>query len=134
MINAGRRTLERFVDLTSHGPQRLFGIAGKGRIAAGYDADFTIVDMKKKAVLTAKDMHSKTGFTSWEGMEVRGVPVYTIVRGQIIMENGKIVLESDANDLQQNPDVKEFYLGVTGPERKSFRNVKAYKRRKRWLA
>ena len=47
-VNAGRLTLERFVDLTSAGPQRLFGIVGKGRIAAGYDADLTIVDMKRQ--------------------------------------------------------------------------------------
>ena len=40
-VAAGRLTLERLVDLTSHGPHRIFGIAGKGRIAAGYDADFT---------------------------------------------------------------------------------------------
>ena len=45
-VNAGRLSLQRFVDLTSAGPQRLFGIVGKGRIAAGYDADFTIVDLQ----------------------------------------------------------------------------------------
>ena len=47
-VNAGRLSLERFVDLTSHGPQRLFGIRGKGRIAVGYDADLTIVDLKRR--------------------------------------------------------------------------------------
>ena len=51
-VNAGRLTLERFVDLTSHGPQRVFGIAGKGRIAAGYDADFTIVDLKRRETIS----------------------------------------------------------------------------------
>ncbi len=50
-VNKGRLTLERFVDLTSHGPNRLFGLRGKGRIATGYDADFTIVDMKKSATI-----------------------------------------------------------------------------------
>jgi branched-chain amino acid transport system ATP-binding protein len=50
------------------------------------------------------------------------------------MENGKIVLESDAKDLQQNPDVKEFYLGTAASGTlKSYKDVKAYKRRKRWL-
>ena len=57
----------------------------------GSDADFTIIDMGKNMVLTEKDMHSKAGFTSWEGMEVCGVPVYTVVRGQVIMEKGRIV-------------------------------------------
>ena len=51
-VNAGRLTLERFVDLSSHGPQRIFGMAGKGRIAAGYDADFTIVDLKRRETIT----------------------------------------------------------------------------------
>ena len=53
-VNAGRLTLERFVDLTSHGPQRLFGIRGKGRIAVGYDADLTIVDLKRRETITQR--------------------------------------------------------------------------------
>ena len=55
-VNAGRLTLERFVDLTSHGPQRLFGMARKGRIAAGYDADFT--DRRPEA---PRDHHQRAG-------------------------------------------------------------------------
>ena len=91
-VSAGLLTLEELTRFCAENPAKIFGIyPKKGVIQVGADADFTIVDMKKKAVLTAKDMHSKTGFTSWEGMEVCGVPVYTIVRGQIIMENGKIV-------------------------------------------
>ena len=50
-VAAGRLTLERLVDLTSAGPARLFGIACKGRIAAGYDADFTIVDLKRRETI-----------------------------------------------------------------------------------
>jgi branched-chain amino acid transport system ATP-binding protein len=51
-----------------------------------------------------------------------------------ILENGRVVLDGEAASLRDNEDVKEFYLGVAGEHRKSFRNVKAYKRRKRWLA
>ncbi len=51
-----------------------------------------------------------------------------------ILENGRIVLDGDAASLRDNEDVKEFYLGVAGDNRKSFRDVKHYKRRKRWLA
>lgn len=51
-----------------------------------------------------------------------------------IMESGRIVMDGKASDLANNEDVKEFYLGVGGSERKSFRDVKSYKRRKRWLA
>jgi len=51
-----------------------------------------------------------------------------------IMESGRIVMDGPAADLANNEDVKEFYLGMGGGERKSFREVKSYKRRKRWLA
>ncbi|MEZ5854813.1 MAG: ABC transporter ATP-binding protein, partial [Hyphomicrobiaceae bacterium] len=51
-----------------------------------------------------------------------------------ILENGRIVLDGSAAALAENADVKEFYLGTAGEERKSFRDVKHYKRRKRWLA
>jgi dihydroorotase len=51
-VAEGRLSLARFVDMTSHGPQRLFGLAGKGRIARGYDADFTIVDLKRRQTIT----------------------------------------------------------------------------------
>ena len=51
-----------------------------------------------------------------------------------ILENGRIVMDGEANSLRENEDVKEFYLGVGGGDRKSFKDVKSYKRRKRWLA
>ncbi|MDQ6437993.1 dihydroorotase [Mesorhizobium sp. LHD-90] len=90
-VNAGRLTLERLVDLTSHGPNRLFGMAGKGRIAAGYDADFTIVDLKRSETITNAQAGSKAGWTPYDGRQVTGWPVGTIVRGQRIMWEGEIV-------------------------------------------
>ena len=51
-----------------------------------------------------------------------------------ILENGRVVMDGDAKSLRENEDVKEFYLGIGGGDRKSFRDVKSYKRRKRWLA
>ncbi|HEU0158709.1 MAG TPA: ABC transporter ATP-binding protein [Hyphomicrobiaceae bacterium] len=51
-----------------------------------------------------------------------------------ILESGRVVMDGQAHDLRENEDVKEFYLGIGGGDRKSFRNVKSYKRRKRWLA
>jgi dihydroorotase len=90
-VNAGRMTIERFVDLSSHGPQRLFGIAGKGRIAVGYDADFTIVDMKRKETITNKWIASRAGWTPYDGKTVQGWPVGTIIRGNLVMWDGEIV-------------------------------------------
>ncbi len=51
-----------------------------------------------------------------------------------ILENGRVVMDGDAATLRENEDVKEFYLGVSAAGRKSYRDVKHYKRRKRWLA
>ncbi|MER9843929.1 dihydroorotase [Mesorhizobium australicum] len=89
-VNAGRLTLQRFVDLSSHGPQRIFGMARKGRIAAGYDADFTIVDMKRREIITNAQAGSKAGWTPYDGKQVTGWPVGTVIRGQRIMWDGEI--------------------------------------------
>ena len=86
----GRLSLARFVDLTSAGPQRLFGIAGKGRIAVGYDADLTIVDLKAERVIEDDWVGSKCGWTPFAGQKVTGWPVGTIVRGGIAMWEGEL--------------------------------------------
>ena len=90
-VNAGKLTLQRFVDLSSHGPNRIFGMARKGRIAAGYDADFTIVDMKRSETITNEQQGSKAGWTPHHGRKVTGWPVGTIVRGTRVMWDGEIV-------------------------------------------
>jgi dihydroorotase len=93
-VNAGRLTLERFVDLTSAGPKRLFGIATKGRIAAGYDADFTIVDLQRRETITDASMASKCGWTPYDGVTVTGWPIGTIVRGVVVMWDGELTTAS----------------------------------------
>jgi dihydroorotase len=93
-VNARRMSLERFVDMTSAGPLRLFGIAGKGRIAAGYDADLTIVDMKRRKTITNSWIQSRCGWTPYDGKTVQGWPVGTIVRGQRVMWEGELVTPS----------------------------------------
>lgn len=92
-VSEGRLTLERFVDLTSAGPQRLYQIAGKGRIALGYDADLTVVDMNADRVIENSWIASKTGWTPFDGMKVRGWPVATIIRGQVVMRDDELVGE-----------------------------------------
>ncbi|MDH3235262.1 MAG: dihydroorotase [Alphaproteobacteria bacterium] len=89
-VNAGRLTLERFVDLTSAGPQRIYNIAGKGRIAVGYDGDFTIVDMKAQRMIENAWIASKCGWTPFDGMRVSGWPKATIVRGAIVMREDEL--------------------------------------------
>lgn len=89
-VNAGRLSLARFVDLTSAGPQRIFGIAGKGRIALGYDADLTVVDLKAERVIENAWIGSKCGWTPFAGRKVRGWPVGTFVRGRLAMWEGEL--------------------------------------------
>jgi dihydroorotase len=90
-VNAGRLSLERFVDLTSAGAARIFGIASKGRIARGYDADFTIVDLKARKRIDNSWIASRCGWTPFDGMETTGWPLATIIRGQIVMRDGALV-------------------------------------------
>ncbi|GAA2862957.1 dihydroorotase [Aminobacter niigataensis] len=99
-VNAGRLTLERFVDLASHGPNRIFGMARKGRIAAGYDADFTVVDMKRKETITNAQAGSKAGWTPYDGKQVTGWPVGTIVRGTRVMWQGEITTPSQGRAVE----------------------------------
>jgi dihydroorotase len=89
--HAGRLSLERVVDLLSAGPQRLFGIANKGRIACGYDADLSIVDLQARHTFTDAEMATKVGWSPFTGMTVTGFPQATIIRGQVVMRDGQLL-------------------------------------------
>ena len=105
-VNAGKLSLARFVDLTSAGPQRLFGIASKGRIAAGYDADFTVVDMKREETITNKWVASRAGWTPYDGMRVKGWPVGTFVRGKRVMWQGELTTPSTGQTVRFQETLK----------------------------
>jgi dihydroorotase len=90
-MNAGRLTLARLVDLTSAGPARVFNIAGKGRIAAGYDADFVLVDLRAARTITDDWIASRCGWTPFAGMKVTGWPMATVIRGRVVMRDGEVV-------------------------------------------
>jgi dihydroorotase len=89
-VAKGKLSLARFVDLTSAGPARLFGIVNKGRIAVGYDADLTVVDLKRRETITNKWIASRCGWTPYDGVEVTGWPVGTFVRGNKVMWQGDL--------------------------------------------
>lgn len=99
-VNAGRLSLQRFVDLTSAGPARLYNMAMKGRIAAGYDADFTVVDLKRSETITNKWVASKAGWTPYDGVTVKGWPVGTFVRGRQVMWQGELVTPSQGETVK----------------------------------
>jgi len=90
-VAEGRLTLERFVDLTAHGPQRVFGLAEKGRLAVGYDADFTVVDLEARRTISNADMANRSGWTPFDGFEAKGWPMATIIRGTVVMRDGEVV-------------------------------------------
>lgn len=93
-VAAGRLSLERFIDLTSAGPARTYGMAGKGRIAVGYDADFTVVDLTATRRITNMWIASKCGWTPYDGQKVTGWPIATIIRGHVVMREDTLLGEA----------------------------------------
>ena len=87
----GRLSLERFIDLTSAGAQRVFSTANKGRMAVSYDADLTIVDLKAKKTITHDQQATRCGWTPFDGVEATGWPMATIVRGRVVMQDGELI-------------------------------------------
>ena len=90
-VNAGRLSLARLVDLMAAGPARVYGLLGKGRLAVGYDADFTLVDMQRRRRIEDSWIVSPCGWTPFAGVQITGWPVATIVRGQIVMRDDEVL-------------------------------------------
>jgi dihydroorotase len=90
-VNNGKLSLEKLVSLWSYGPERIHKISNKGRIKEGYDADFTIVDMNKEMVIENSQQRSKSKWTPYDGMKVRGWPTHTIIRGNCVMQDNEIL-------------------------------------------
>jgi dihydroorotase len=90
-VNAGRLSLARMVDLMSAGPARVYGAINKGRLVTGYDADFTLVDMKAKRTIENKWIASPCGWTPFDGMAITGWPMATIVRGAVVMRDDEVL-------------------------------------------
>lgn len=86
-VNRGRITLQRLVEVCCENPARIFGIyPKKGVIAPGSDADLVAVDLSRKVTVTNEMIHSSAGWTLWEGKEMKGWPVMTMLRGEVIAE------------------------------------------------
>ncbi|QTH20518.1 dihydroorotase [Rhizorhabdus wittichii] len=89
-VARGRLTLQHLIELTSAGPQRVFGLRTKGRIALGYDADFTVVDLKARWTIEQDWLASRCGWSPFTGMDITGKPVGTIIRGHRVMWEGTL--------------------------------------------
>jgi len=90
-VNAGRLTLERLVDLVCAGPARIYNVASKGRLAPGYDADLTIVDLAARRTIENSWIASRCGWTPYDGMTVTGWPRATVIRGRIVMRDDELL-------------------------------------------
>ena len=90
-VSAGRLPLTRLVDLMSAGPARVYGVVGKGRLAAGYDADFTLIDLKRTRRIEDEWIVSPCGWTPFAGMSVTGWPMATIIRGRVVMRDDEVL-------------------------------------------
>ena len=91
-VNKGNLTINDYVRLSCEMPAKVWGIyPQKGNLKPGADADITIVDMNQKKIIRESDIYSKSKTSPYDGMEVQGVPVATIVRGAFVMRDGKLI-------------------------------------------
>lgn len=90
-VAAGRLTLARLIDLVCAGPARVWGLAAKGRLAVGFDGDLTLVDLAARRTIRAADQATRVGWTPFDGKEVTGWPIATVVRGHLVMRDGALV-------------------------------------------
>jgi dihydropyrimidinase len=99
-VGTGRLSLNRFVEVISTNPAKLFGLyPQKGTIAVGSDADIVIFDPKKEVTIRHRDMHSRSDYELYEGFSVTGWPTMTLSRGEVIVENGKVLGSSGRGKL-----------------------------------
>ncbi|MFT3872638.1 MAG: amidohydrolase family protein [Nocardioides sp.] len=90
-VNRGALTLPDVVRLTSYNPSDIFGLRPrKGLLEPGYDADLVLVDMEREVILGPEHVKSYVGYSSFEGRRFVGWPVMTLVRGQVVMEDGQV--------------------------------------------
>ncbi len=99
-VGKGRLSIHRFVEVISTNPAKLFGLyPQKGTIAVGSDADIIIFDPKKEVTIRQRDMHSRSDYELYEGFQVTGWPTMTLSRGEVIVENGKVLGSSGRGKL-----------------------------------
>ena len=98
-VNNGKLSLEKLIKLMCENPCKIFGIKNKGFIKEGFDADLTIVDMKKEQIIKDEMIASKCGWTPFNNYKVKGFPIGTIVNGNLVMSEGKIIIDAQGQPL-----------------------------------
>lgn len=92
-VNGGKMTLPQFVRASATNPARTWGLSRKGQLAVGFDGDVAIVDLRREWALDADKLHSRNHVTPFDGWRGRGLPISTVVRGQVVVEDGQLVGE-----------------------------------------
>jgi dihydroorotase-like cyclic amidohydrolase len=92
VVNEGRMSLNQYVKVQAENPARCWNVwPQKGNLNSGADGDVTIVDMNRTGVVDENQLHSKNKLSPWHGWRVKGLPVYTIVRGSVVAKDGEVV-------------------------------------------
>ncbi len=99
-VSSGRLSLEKLIKLMCENPCRIFGIKNKGFIKENFDADLTIVDMNKIQIIKDEMIASKCGWTPFNNYTVKGFPIGTIVNGNLVMSEGKIISKAQGMPLE----------------------------------
>ena len=106
-VRTGKISLNRFVELTSTSPAKIFGLfPRKGTIAPGSDADIVVFDPNRKQTLSAKTLHMKVDYNPYEGREVTGVSETVLSRGKVVVENGKFTGRSRSRLLPEADPIR----------------------------
>jgi len=100
-VKKGKMTWNKLVEVTAANPAKVFGLANKGALEPGKDADIVLFDPKKKFTLGAKTLHTASDISPFEGWEVTGMPVATLVRGTYVMKDGVLVGKKGYGKLQK---------------------------------
>nr|WP_250646742.1 amidohydrolase family protein [Pseudemcibacter aquimaris] len=108
LVNNDRLSLQTVIDLTSTGPARAFNIVKKGRVAVGYDADFTIIDLNKKWMLDDDDVESGCGWDHYAGCEFHGAVTGTMIRGELALWNGELTGSTKGETLKFTDTFQEY--------------------------
>ena len=91
-VSQGNMSLHRFVDITSANAAKILGLyPQKGVIAPGSDADLVLIDPQRRQTISLNDLHADSDYSIWEGFQCEGYPVMTLLRGKVIVEDGKLV-------------------------------------------
>ena len=101
-VHKGKLSMSRWIELGCENPARIFGIKNKGQIKLGFDADFTIVDLKKEFLITNDWIQSKVKWTPFAGQKVTGFPVHTIVHGNIVVQEGQLQIKAQGQAQRMN--------------------------------